>query len=779
MKGSADMLKLIDIKKKYRVGNTKIEALKGISLDFRQKEFVAILGASGCGKTTMLNIIGGLDHYSSGDLIIDNVSTKHYRDKEWDAYRNNCIGFIFQSYNLIGHISVLTNVEMSMTLSGYSRSERKKKAFEALDRVGLKDQALKKPNQLSGGQMQRVAIARALVNDPEIILADEPTGALDSITSGQIMELIKEISLEKLVIMVTHNPEIAKQFATRIVQIKDGEILSDSNPVQKKEENSRIFKIKKTAMGYGSALHLSFNNIKTKKGRTFLTAFASSIGIIGIALILALSNGFQKQIDIFERDSLSQMPIQISQQQMQMDPGIMLQYEAESKDSTLPKYSDQKVIMPLEDVSEALLHTNIITKEYIEYIHNIDKDLIGGVSFTRAAKLNMIIKKSDGTYSIGTTSDRFSDWTVLPDIPKGSEESSAITSNFDVLAGNVDSSKPGIILMVDSHNRIAKSSLEQLGLDPRKDIEFDKILKTEFKIASNDDYYKVGARFFTVNQDYQELYNSKNSLTVKVQAILRGKKEKELITSGTGIMYTSALVDKAINMNKDSVIVKQQLDKDYNVITGQPFEKNENSINTKDNTMALLGADAQPVGIYVFPKNFESKDKILSYLDKYNEGKSKKDTVQYLDMAKMISSLSGNIMGAITIVLIALSAISLIVSSIMIGIITYISVLERTKEIGVLRALGARKRDISRVFNAETMIIGLCSGLLGIGIAQLLTFPANVIIENLSGLPNVATLNPIHAIILITISIILTLIGGFIPAKMASKKDPVTALRTE
>lgn len=772
------MLKLIDIKKTYKAGNTNVEALKGVNLEFRQKEFVAILGASGCGKTTMLNIIGGLDHYTSGDLIIDNVSTKDYKDRDWDAYRNNCIGFIFQSYNLIGHINVLTNVEMSMTLSGYSRSARKEKALNALERVGLKDQALKKPNQLSGGQMQRVAIARALVNDPEIILADEPTGALDSATSVQIMELIKEIASEKLVIMVTHNPELAQQYATRIVQIKDGEIMSDSNSVNNQETDNSVVKIKKTAMNYASALHLSFNNIKTKKGRTLLTAFASSIGIIGIALILSLSNGFQKQIDIFERDSLSQMPITISEQSMQMDPNEMMKYQKESTTKALPKYTDKKVVTPMEDMSKAMTHTNKITNDYIQYVEKLDKSLIGGISYTKSTGINAIIKKDDGTYVQADTSGQNA-WIVLPDTPKESKEVNAITSNYDVLAGSLDTGKQGLILMVDSQNRISKSSLEALGIDSDKNIDFNDILKKEVKIAANDDYYKNMNQFFTMNQDYKKLYDSPNSITVKVQAILRGKEDKEMITGGTGIAYTSALVNDIINMNKNSDIVKVQKDKNYNVLTGQPFDTKEGSQNTKDMTLAYLGTDAQPVAIYVYPKDFASKDKILRYLDKYNDGKTKDDSIQYTDMAELISSLSGNIMGAVTIVLIAFSAISLIVSSIMIGIITYISVLERTKEIGVLRALGARKRDISRVFNAETMIVGLCSGLLGIGIAQLLTLPANAIIKELSGLSNVAQLNPVHAIILIVISMILTLIGGFIPAKMASKKDPVTALRTE
>lgn len=771
------MLKLIEIRKTYKTGTTDVEALKGINLTFRDKEFVAILGASGCGKTTMLNIIGGLDHYTSGDLIIDDVSTKNYRDRDWDAYRNNCIGFIFQSYNLITHINVLTNVEMSMTLSGYNRSERKKKALEALERVGLKDQAYKKPNQLSGGQMQRVAIARALVNDPEIILADEPTGALDSKTSVQIMELIKEIAKEKLVIMVTHNPELAQQYATRTVEIRDGEIMSDSNPVADVEETSNGVNIRKTAMSYLSALRLSFNNIRTKKGRTLLTAFASSIGIIGIALILALSNGFQQQIDIFEHDSLSQMPITITQQSMQMDEETMAKYEKDTKDSYLPKYTEKKEITPLEDMGTASMHTNKLTKDYINYVENIDKNLIGGISYARSTGFNVVTKSYKDTYVSVSTNGRNTTWSAFPDASENAE--SVMSSNYDVLAGSVDTTKPGLILMVDSQNRVSKDVLKALGFNTSENVSFEELMNHEFKIVENNDYYKDMGEFFTINQNYKELYDKADNITVKVQAILRGREDKELITSGSGICYTSALVNEVIERNQNSDIVKLQKKADYNVLNGQPFDKEEDSTNTRENTLAYLGADTQPSAIYVYPKNFDSKDQVLSYLDNYNKDKNKDDSVLYTDMAEMISSLSGEIMSAITIVLVAFSAISLIVSSIMIGIITYISVLERTKEIGVLRALGARKKDISRVFNAETLIVGLCSGLLGIGIAQLLTIPANMIIEELSGLANVASLNPVHAIILIVISMALTLIGGFIPAKMASKKDPVTALRSE
>ena len=771
------MLQLKDIKKTYTAGNTSVEALKGINLTFRKKEFVAILGASGCGKTTMLNIIGGLDHYTSGDLIIDDISTKNYKDKDWDAYRNNCVGFIFQSYNLITHINVLTNVEMSMTLSGYSHKERKEKALQALERVGLKDQAYKKPNQLSGGQMQRVSIARALVNDPEIILADEPTGALDSQTSIQIMELIKEIASEKLVIMVTHNPELAHSYANRIIEIKDGEIIHDSNPVTEQEHQSKALKIKKTAMSYASALHLSFNNIKTKKGRTLLTAFASSIGIIGIALILSLSNGFQMQIDSFEQDSLSQMPIVVSKMSTQMDEETAARYEKEKATKYFEKYTSEQSVTPMENFSDTRMHTNKITQNYVDYLNQMDTALVGGISYIKTTGMNVITQASDGTYQ-HIDNNTTSSWGPIPDSEDGNG-GATIANNYDVLAGSVDTTQPGLILMVDAQNRVMKDDLIALGFQGDKNVSFEELLNKEVKIVGNDEYYQDKGEFFTINQNYEELYRSNSSITVKIQAILRGKSDKEMITSGSGIGSTSALVDKIIDMNKDSGIVKVQRQKDYNVLTGQPFETGENAQNTKDATLAYLGAQSQPTAVYVYPKDFDSKDAILAYMDAYNNGKAQDDAIFYVDQAEMISSLTGNIMSAITLVLVAFSAISLIVSSIMIGIITYISVLERTKEIGVLRALGARKRDISRVFNAETMIVGLCSGLLGIGIAQLLSFPVNSIIEQMSGLANVAQLNPIHALILIAVAMSLTLIGGFLPAKFASKKDPVEALRSE
>lgn len=772
------MLKLTKVKKSYVTGNFTQHALKGISLEFRDNEFVAILGPSGSGKTTLLNIVGGLDNYDSGDLIINGKSTKHFKASEWDAYRNNSVGFIFQSYNLIPHISILENVEMGMTLSGVSTKARKEKALELLKKVGLEEHYHKKPSQLSGGQMQRVAIARALANDPDIILADEPTGALDTKTSKQIMNLIKDIAKEKLVIMVTHNPELANEYASRVVEMRDGEVISDSNPLTEAEKEEDNFSLNKTSMGFLTALKLSFNNIKTKKGRTALTAFASSIGIIGIALILSLSNGFKIEVDNFEQNSLAQSPIMITSQSMKMDEETMKKVQG---GSDLKKYPTEKTVFAQDDMMDTVLHNNKITQDYVDYIGKMDKEKISGYTYEKGTNLNVVRKNGDDTYSkveMPSGSESMQLWTLLPSNPN-KDEDGVIEKNYDVLAGELDETTPGLILQVNSKNQVSASVLKQLGFNDKEKVSFSDIMKKELKVIVNDDYYQEIGGNFIPNQDLGKMYNSSDSITVKVQAIIRGKDGKEMVTNGSGLGYTNALTNIITDKNKNSEIVKAQEKVDYNILTHQEFDNKDGSTNTKEIMMGYLGAEALPVAIYIYPKDFDTKDYITDYLDDYNKNKSEADTIQYTDTAKMISSLTGNIMDAITVVLVAFSSISLVVSSIMIGIITYISVLERTKEIGILRALGARKKDIKRVFNAETFIIGIFSGLLGIGIAYLLTIPTNVIIENLSGLANVAKLNPIHAIVLIIISMVLTVIGGAIPANMASKKDPVEALRTE
>lgn len=779
------MLELKNIKKSYKTGEFVQHALKGVSLTFDRNEFVCILGASGSGKTTLLNIIGGLDRYDSGDLIINNMSTKKFNDNLWDAYRNNCVGFIFQSYNLIGHLSVLENVEMSLTLSGVKN--KKDKALSALDRVGLKDHAYKKPNQLSGGQMQRVAIARAIVNDPEVILADEPTGALDTKTSKQIMELIKEISKEKLVIMVTHNPDLAKKYATRIIEVKDGEVISDSLPKEKYKDKNNI-EIKKTKMSLLTALKLSFNNIRTKKGRTFLTAFASSIGIIGISIILSLSNGFDKQVDIYQKNTLSNFPITISKSTMSMDEKQM----EEMMGSMMPgedDYPKDKVIYSFDINSYDMLHTNNITKEYIEYIEKLDDSLISGISFTRATNLNLLVKNGEDVKSVSSNE------LNMGVIPKELDKEDFMMEAFDLLDGDYPKDITDIVLVVDSKNRVDTRILKALGLRDKDKIDFKEVLGKEIKLVFNNQYYTKYMNMFIPNTNLDDVYYNKENLTLKIVGIVRSKKDNYLGQIATSmnslgnitdtssmmssnnigsILYKNDLVEKVISVNSNSDIVLSQSKSDNSVFTGEKLDS-----DSKENMLLYLGSKDEPFMINIYPKDFESKDKIIEYLDKYNIDKNDENKIVYNDLASTFISFGSKIMDAITVVLIAFSAVSLVVSSIMIGIITYISVLERTKEIGVLRSLGARKKDVSRVFNAETFIVGVLSGLIGVLIARLLIIPVNIILKDLTGLSNVAILDPLHALLLIVISTTLTLIGGAIPANMASKKDPVIALRTE
>ena len=773
------MLEIKHIKKSYKTGDFVQKALNDVSIQFRQNEFVAILGPSGSGKTTLLNVLGGLDHYDSGDLIINGKSTKNFKAADWDAYRNNSVGFIFQSYNLIGHISIQDNVEMALALSNVKKKERRKRAREALKSVGLLEHAHKRPNQLSGGQMQRVAIARSLVNNPDIILADEPTGALDSNTSKQIMDLIQKIASDKLVIMVTHNQDLAYQYATRVIEVKDGKVVSDSNPLTKEEQEEEQYKLKKTKMSFMEALYLSFNNIMTKKGRTLITAFASSIGIIGIALILSLSNGFDLQIDKFERGILSAMPIMISKQSMDLDEESLIQLTGEEQE----KYPDKQTVIPKDNALESLVHQNKINDDYIDYIENIPSDLVYGVSYTKMTALN-VLTEHDGKVSVADTQDI--SFSALPKSLDENTPNAAMEAYYDILAGTLPQKKEDIVLIVDASNRVNTEILQLLGFDTMDEIPFDEIIGKTIKVALNDDFYVKMGDYFVRNPDLQSVYD--NSITLTVSGILRMKEDFPSYVASASLCYTDELLDEVIAANNESEIVKAQQASDVNVLTGMPFSDSTSNPSssssagmtiTKDTVLGYLGADQTPYMIYLFPKDFESKDELLEYLDAYNDDKEDDDKVIYMDQAELISSMSSSIMSAVTIVLIAFSSISLIVSSIMIGIITYISVLERTKEIGILRALGARKKDISRVFNAETFIIGITSGLIGIGIALILTIPTNQIIYNLTELENVAILNPLHALILILVSMTLTMIGGFIPARIAAKKDPVEALRTE
>ena len=757
------MLEIKNIKKTYITGSFTQKALDNVSIKFRKNEFVAILGQSGSGKTTLLNILGGLDRYDNGDLIINGVSTKKFKNKDWDAYRNNSIGFIFQSYNLISHISVLNNVELSLKLSNIKRKERRILAIKALNSVGLKEHINKKPNQLSGGQMQRVAIARSLVNNPDIILADEPTGALDSKTSIQIMEIIKNISKEKLVIMVTHNRELANNYATRIIELKDGTVVGDSNPVIEDENNDKNYKLKRTKMSFKEALLLSFNNILTKKGRTILTAFASSIGIIGIALILSLSNGFDKQIDKYEKGILSAMPLIISSESVNMDEDTINKLKKEEKN----EYPNIDYVIPKKNEQELMIRKNIITSDYINYIENMPENYSYGVSYNRVTNINFIQKNKDGIFKVDTSNLNISS------LPKSFTDNSFLDVYYDILKGKLPENIDEMVLMVDSENKVDENIIKALGLESDKNISFDDIINSTIKVVMNDDFYVNNGSVFTINNDYNNMYDK--AYTLKIVGIIRMKEDYPSMITSSSIGYREDFINYYIEKNSSSKIVISQETKNYNILSGIPFENEE----SKNMIISYLGGKDSKGMIMLYPKDFNSKDNLLRYLDNYNENKEDKDKIVYTDQAKLISDMSGSIMNAITIVLVAFSSISLVVSSIMIGIITYISVLERTKEIGILRALGARKKDISRVFNAETFIVGIASGLIGILVTLLLTIPVNKIIYNLTDLENVAILNPVHALLLIIISLSLTLIGGYIPAKMASKKDPVVALRTE
>lgn len=784
------MLQLKNIKKSYTTGDFTQIALDNVSLNFRKNEFVAILGQSGSGKTTCLNIIGGLDQYDSGDLIINSKSTKKFEDSDWDAYRNNSVGFIFQSYNLIGHLSIIDNVEMGMTLSGVSSGEKYKKAMEVLDKVGLKDHMHKKPNQLSGGQMQRVAIARALANDPDIILADEPTGALDTSTSKQIMELIKEIADDKLVIMVTHNPELAEQYADRIVKFKDGQVIDDSNPYEDIKEETG-YSIKKTSMSFTTALKLSGKNIATKKWRTALTAFASSIGLIGIALILSLSTGFKIQIDQFQRDALSEFPIIISQNTMDTDKESLEKMYGEHTNNieNNTKIRNSNRVYLYDSRENTITHKNIITEDYIRYVNDMDSEILSSIGYTRMTGMNILREKAGEvlpvSLAIGLNMNNGSGQPMalgtggLSSYPEPLDSSgiSYLEKNYDLLAGEYPNDETDLVLVIDNQNRIDYSVLKDLGFDTDniESIDFEDLVGTEFKLISNDNFYtKTEMNTFLPSSDYKEVYNSKDNIPLKLSGIVRLKEDMTFGIVGNGIAYSDKLVQRIIDSAKDSEIVKAQRDADHNVITMEKLDE-----TAKTTFLAYIGGDSIPQMIYLYPSDFESKDAVLDKLDSYNRDKSKEDAIIYSDLANTMTEMTGGIMDGITIVLIAFAGISLIVSLIMIGIITYISVLERTKEIGILRALGARKKDITRVFNAETFIIGTFSGILGIGIAYLLTFPVNVVIENMTGLTNVAQLNPLHGLSLLGISVALTLLGGMLPARMAAKKDPVEALRTE
>ena len=895
------MLELNDIKKDYVSGSTTVSALKGINLRFRDCEFVSILGQSGCGKTTMLNIIGGLDKYTSGDLKINGVSTKNYKDRDWDFYRNNSIGFVFQSYNLIPHQTVLSNVELALTLSGVSKAERKKRAIEALEKVGLGEQIHKKPNQMSGGQMQRVAIARALVNNPDILLADEPTGALDTETSVQIMELLKEISKDRLIIMVTHNPELAKDYSTRIVRLLDGVITDDSNPysledmeadIRAKEaakaktsekKTKKSGKKQKTSMSFFTALSLSFNNLMTKKTRTILTAFAGSIGIIGIAMILSISNGIQLYIDRVQRDTLSSYPITL--QAESIDISSMVSSMTGNSDSE--EHEDKSKIYS-NDIMGDMINTMVKEvksnnlSEFKKYIENGGSDIksyVSDIQYSYDVPLNIYMKDTsngveqlnpstmfDSIYGEGATSTSsamssgmgmgmFSNSSVWNQL-LGNQQ--VLDEQYDVLAGHWPENYNEVVLVADKNNEVDDYTLYSLGLKDPEEVRtlfkkmmvgesyetekdtsytFDEILDTEFKLVMPTDMYKyndVTGTWDDYSKDDKYMTNVVNNGTdIKVCGIIRPNDDAVSTSLSSGIGYTAKLTEYIIEEVKNSEIAKAQLaDTSVDVFTGVPFDNDRNTEITMDDvnaymatlspeesaqmqamtsgmsddqilqlfsaslkartTDATLDSNKSKLGITdldtpsqidIYATDFDSKEKVQNIIKDYNklqqdDGKEE-NVINYTDYVGIMMSSVSTIINAISYVLIAFVAISLIVSSIMIGIITYISVLERTKEIGVLRSIGASKKDVSRIFNAETLIEGFVSGALGIVVTLLLCIPANALIKHLTDISNVAQLPVAGGVILIIISMFLTFIAGLIPAKLAAKKDPVVALRSE
>ena len=852
------MLEIKKITKTYKTEGFTQKALNNVSINFRKNEFTSILGPSGSGKTTLLNIIGGLDHYDSGDLIINETSTKNYTDRDWDTYRNHRVGFVFQNYNLINHQTVLANVELALTLSGVNKKERRKKAKEALVKVGLKDHTNKLPNQLSGGQMQRVAIARALVNDPEILLADEPTGALDTQTSKQVMAILKDIAKDKLVIMVTHNPELAEEYSTRIVKLQDGKIISDTNPYDGKidtklDKEKEEKQSKKTSMNFKTALSLSLNNLMTKKGRTFLTAFAGSIGIIGIALILSLSNGINLYINRTEEETLSSYPLRIEKDSVDMSS--MLQTLSGNKKDT--KHDDDKIhsvnIMGdmFETVSSEVKHNDM--KNFKSYLdkHSKIKELTTDIEYSYNVGLNLYKNDLEKIVRVNPT-------TVLDTIGMGTSGISSLYSNmlsnydvfyemlnneklykqqYDLVAGEWPKDYNELILSVGENNEISDYTLYSLGILDQDSLKeqfnkmtsgekvtfeehsynVDELLGLTFKLVLNTDYYtKENGIWIDKREDKEYLKKVlENAEELKIVGIIKPNGESVGNGRTYGLVgYQQSLMEHIITKINDYDIVKEQKDnKDINVFTGREFTTNSsfdmNSLapeqmmafqnmsqeelasfmksysanltsSYQENLVKLGIADIDdPDTISIYPIDFDSKEEIEKIIDDYNKGKKESEKIEYTDVVGIMIGSVSNIVNVISSVLIAFVAISLIVSSIMIAIITYISVIERTKEIGILRSIGASKKDISRVFNAETLIEGLAAGILGIIVTIILNIPINIIIKNIVNISNISVLPIDGAIILIIISVLLTVFAGLVPSQIASRKDPVEALRTE
>lgn len=906
------MLELKNIRKTYGKGEAAVEALKGVSIKFRESEFVSILGQSGCGKTTLLNIVGGLDQYTSGDLIINNTSTKDYTDSDWDTYRNHSIGFIFQSYNLISHQTVLANVELALTLSGVSKNERRKRAVQALDKVGLRSQMNKRPNQLSGGQMQRVAIARALINNPDILLADEPTGALDSETSVQVMDLLKEIAKDRLVIMVTHNPELAEQYSSRIINLRDGNLVGDSNPYDGKidmeefyaiqSNKNKVVKKKKASMSFWTAMSLSFNNLMTKKGRTFLTSFAGSIGIIGIALILSVSTGVNAYIKSIEESTMSSYPLQIMQNTM--DPTTMMASMMQAAESANQKrepgkiYSSQIMAQMMTMMTDSAATNNLEKfKAFLDSNREI-QDLVTDIKYDYSPNWNIYLQLEDGSYRnssqgleemyssmgvTGTSQDMMLGMSAMMGSSMGSVtgwtelvgDLGHLKSEYELVDGKYPEKSNEIVLIVDNNNQISDYTLYVLGIRdfaeiqeymeaaikaqlsgnkididiPATDYTYEEIYDFDFKVLLNSDHYALEGNKIVKLTDNDKGFKERldSAMELKIVGIVRPTDDSMNMANIGTIGYLSSLKDEVIEKSNNSAVVKAQLkNPDVDMFTGIRFDSkgytmddfpmikeiiqkypgidttfiidalveqlnmpylkdlilqyvptnaeslmnmiikhlNENKVTTntyKENLEALGYIDIEnPTSISIYPKDFEAKERINELIAEYNNQQNEDDKIIYSDTVALLMSSVTTIIDAISYVLIAFVAISLVVSSIMIGIITYISVLERTKEIGILRAIGASKKDIARVFNAETLFVGFVAGIIGIICSLGLIVIINIILYHFTGIANLqAVLEPVPAIILVAISMGLTFIAGLFPSKTASKKDPVIALRTE
>ena len=881
------MLKLQDITRVYSEGDTRVQALRGISLEFGESEFAAILGPSGCGKTTLLNIIGGLDQYTSGDLIIRGKTTREFTERDWDTYRNHSVGFVFQSYNLIPHQTALSNVELALTLSGVSREERRRRAIEALEQVGLGDQLKKKPNQMSGGQMQRVAIARALVNDPEVLLADEPTGALDSDTSIQVMDILRKVSRDRLVIMVTHNPELANQYATRIIRLLDGQIVSDSRTSvgdTQTEAPEAAQNQRKTSMNFLTALSLSLNNLMTKKGRTILTAFAGSIGIIGIALILSLSNGVNRYIERVQRDTLSSYPLEIDERTVDMTDTMagLLDMDLSEGDRENGKvYSGGRLTQMMSSWMSGITENDLGPfKAWLESPETGMDQYVSGISYEydtplllyrtdleaplqvnpstvmEATGMTDMINIFPGTGTgiqetmMNTTMRRLNVFSELLD----NEE--LLRSQYTVVTGRFPRAKDEVVILLNSRNELSDYCLYSLGLRDQSELKdqfqglmrgeaieseemvfsYEDLMSLRFRLLINTDRYTRSGSLWVDSSGDPEFLSQKLSeaLELRVVGILRPA-EGSLVAETGGIGYLRELMEDLLLQVRSSEIAQEQLSNpETDIFTGHPFSavaqdaltlldsmevedflalleekglipagmipKQFRSFLTKDLLKQFVGKGvmmisgntleanlekigisdpAKPATILIYPKNFESKKKITQLIEGYNMEAGERKAVHYTDYVGLMMDSVTTIVNAISYVLVAFVAISLIVSSIMIGIITYISVLERTKEIGILRAIGASRKDISRVFNAETLIIGFAAGVMGILVTLGLTVIANIILGNLTGIPDIAALPPLAGVILVLISMVLTLIAGIIPSRIASRKNPVAALRTE